>query len=75
MPAVSEKNPDLSNLLARSPLGTQAACLLRRRTDDVASVVTAAEGRDRAVSQPLVRTDHMGHQPSQPRRCRAVRAR
>jgi RNA polymerase sigma-70 factor, ECF subfamily len=74
MPAMSEKNPDLANLLERSPLGTQEARLLRRRADDVASVVAAAEGRDRAVScQPLVRTDHrgqridhMGHRPSQP---------
>jgi RNA polymerase sigma-70 factor, ECF subfamily len=66
---VSEKNPDLSNLLERPPLGTERACLLRERATDAASVVAvvaAADRRDRAAScQPIMPADHMAHRPIQ----------
>jgi RNA polymerase sigma-70 factor (ECF subfamily) len=66
---VNEKNPDLSNLLERSPLGTERAYLLRKRATNVASIVAvaaAAERRDRAAScQPIMPADHMAHRPIQ----------
>ncbi|MGH3800964.1 MAG: hypothetical protein ACRDTD_12640 [Pseudonocardiaceae bacterium] len=63
---MSEKNPDLLNLLERSPLETKRARLVSRRAAEVASVVATAAGRDRAVScQPVMQADHMAHRPVQ----------